>query len=321
MVTVRRSFCNAFTGNPYCHRNVGAIRNDLGPGGCRLELLASEPGANHVLFHGVSPNGRLLAVGWDSKKGGRTERGSYLLELATGNRTPLTHLNNAPSFSPDGRYLVSANYVGRELKTELVELDRRTGKTRTVASSPAFEWLATYSRNGRSILFNSTRTGASDLYRVDRNSGAIERLTSDPRYEAHGQMFGRQQQLIYHLQTADHDYDIIIADLRSRKSRKLAATPLEEAYPAASPNGKWIVFSGVATPGHNPNLYIMSADGRGNRRRLTHSEPKDAYATWSPDGRWLYFVRFLGEGAQIYRTPMRSGDCERRGAAPSAATR
>src|SRR5215210_3369149 len=81
-------------------------------GACAPQLISAAPGENHVLFQGVSPDGRMLAVGWDRGERPKTERGAFLLDLRTGKRIDLPGLNNAPSFSRNGRFLVSANYPG-----------------------------------------------------------------------------------------------------------------------------------------------------------------------------------------------------------------
>ncbi|MEO5613241.1 MAG: hypothetical protein ABIT68_10940 [Sphingomicrobium sp.] len=274
-----------------------------------MRQVASVPGENHVMFHGLSPDGRTLAVGWDRGSGANVERGAYLLDLRTGRRTALPHLNNAPSFSPDGRHLISANYASdRSLKTELVELDRRDGSARTFASGPSGEWLGSYASDGRWILFNSTRTGASDLYRIRRADGRIERLTDDPRYEAHAQFFDHDRQVIFHRQTAGDDFDIVIRDLSRRAERAVGVTPAEEGYPAISPDRRWIAFSAVTKAGQQPNLFVMRADGSG-RRQLTAGPSKDAYATWSRDGRSIMFVRFAPGGSKIMRLAVRNGNC------------
>jgi TolB protein len=278
---------------------------------CTATVVASGQGENHVLFHGVSPDGRTIAVGWDRGSGAAIERGAYLLDLRSGKRTEIAQLNNAASFSPDGRFLVSATYSSdRALRTEIMELDRHTGTARTFASAKSGEWLASYSADGRSILFNSTRSGGSDLYRVRRADNLVEKLSQDPRYEAHGQFFDGDRKIIFHRQVAGDDYDIVVLDVRSGETRALGVTPLEEAYPAISPDRRWIAFSAVAKAGEQPNIYTMRADGTG-RRRLTSSPAKDAYATWSPDGRWLYFVRFHDQGSRVYRLPVRGGACAR----------
>ena len=279
---------------------------------CPTEQVAGAPGENHVMFHGLSPGGRSLAVGWDRGSGQATERGAYLLDLRTGKRTDLPHLNNAPSFSPDGRFLVSANYAAdRSLRTEIVELDRRTALAKTFASSASAEWLASYSRDGRSILFNSTRTGGSDLYEADRVTGALRQLTSDPRYEAHASYIDGGRRIIFHRQTGGDNYDIVIRDLKSGAEQAVGTTAAEEAYPAMSPDGRWIAFGAVSEAGRQPNLYLMRRDGS-SRTRLTQGTAKDAYAAWSPDGRSLYFVRFDASGSAILRMKLHGGACAAR---------
>jgi TolB protein len=277
---------------------------------CPTEQVAGVAGENHVMFHGLSPDGRTLAVGWDKGSGADTQRGAYLLDLRTGKRSDLPHLNNAPVFSRDGKYLVSANYAGRPLRTEVVELDRKTVVTRTYASAESGEWLASYAPDGRSILFNSTRSGASDIYRARRDTGAVEQLTSDPRYEAHASFIDGGRRIIFHRQTEGDNYDLVIRDLKSGAEQLVGATPAEEAYPAMSPDGRWIAFSAVPEPGRQPNLYVMRRDDKG-RVRLTEGATKDAYATWSPDGRSIYFVRFSEGGSTILRLKIRGGACQR----------
>lgn len=276
---------------------------------CTPEIVSGSPGEGQSMFHGLSPDGRELAVGWESGSGESVRRGAFILDLRTGKRSELPHLNNAPSFSPDGRYLVAANYSGDPaLQTEVVELDRRTGTARTYASDPATEWLPSYSRDGKWVLFNSMRTGASDLYRVERATGQLERLTSGPTYEAQGQFFDKGRKILFHRNVQGDDYDVAILDLASGKSHSIGATALEEAYPAISRDGRWVAYSAIAAPGEKPNLYVMKPDGSG-RTRLTQGADQDAYATWSPDGRYIYFVRFHPEGGRVYRLGMRNGRC------------
>lgn len=275
---------------------------------CRIvPVTAAGEGAN--MFHGLSPNGRELAVGWERGEGDAVQRGVFILDLKSGKRKPVPQLNNAPSFSPDGRYLVAAHYSDDpNLRTEVVELDRRTGKTKTYASDPATEWLASYSGDGKWILFNSMRTGNSDLYRVERATGKVERLSGEANYEAQGQYFDGDRQIVFHRNVRGDDYDVAILDAKSGQSRAVGSTPLEEAYPAISRDGRWIAFSAVPEAGQEPNLYVMKADGSG-KTRLTSGPDKDAYATWSRDGRQLYFVRFAKDGGRIYRLKMKNGAC------------
>jgi TolB protein len=232
--------------------------------------------------------------------------------LRTGRRRDLAGLNNAPSFSPDGAKLVAANYPGpRELRMEIVELDLDRGTTRPLAPNPASEWLPSYSSDGRWVVFNSTRSGGSDLYRVHTRRGTVERLTDDPRYEAHAQFSRDGRRILFHRQIAGDDYGLALLDLRTRRVTEFPGSPREEAYPAFSPDQHQIAFgSDAGQQAGKTDIYVMKADGSG-RKRLTAHPDKDAYATWSPDGRFLYFMRQSDEGVSLYRLRMKGGDCNK----------
>ncbi len=291
---------------------AGPFPLERDPGGCRLEVLASVPGENHILFRGVSPDGRRLAVGWDRECGGTTERGAYLLDLRTGARRELAGINNAASFSPDGKRLVAANYpVVRGLRTEIVELELSSGAVRSLAPNEALEWLPSYSPDGNWVVFNSFRSGGSDLYRVDRRSGAVERLTDDPRYEAHAQYSRDGQRMIFHRQIEGDDYGLAILDLKTRTVRELPGSSGEEAYPAWSRDGRWIAYSGnQGQQNGKTDIFLMRADGSGSKRLTLHPD-KDAYATFSPDGRFLYFMRQSDTRVAVFRLEIRGNDCRR----------
>lgn len=63
-----------------------------------------------------------------------------------------------------------------------------------------------------------------------------------------------------------------------------------DAFPSASPDGKWVVFRSGRS-GHK-NLYIMDAlDGEmAALHRLTEGSWSDTMCNWSPDGDWIAFA-------------------------------
>jgi Tol biopolymer transport system component len=279
--------------------------------GCKIEHIAGIAGENHVLFRGVSPDGNWLALGWDRTIDNKIERGAYLVDLRSGERRELPGINNAASFSPDGKRLVAANYPGpRELKTEIVELDLATGTVRSLAPDPALEWLPSYSRDGKRVVFNSTRSGASDIYTVDIDTGRINRITSDDRYEAHAQLSDDGRQLLFHRQVKGSDYELVIRNLQNTKEAKINPTDHEEAYPEWSSDQKKIAFaSDIHQATGSTDIYVMDANGKKPIRLTSHSD-KDAYPTWSPDGRSLFYMRQSKNGVGIFRLRMKNGKCE-----------
>ena len=264
-------------------------------GGCTVERVALEDGVSQFQFNGLSPDGRMLAVGWE--RGGA--RGSYLLDLRTGARSELPAVfDNGASFSPDGRKLISAVRTP-DRRTDILELDRACGATRLIASDPGADFLPSYSRDMSRVYFNSYRTGASDLYVADLRTDTVQRLTTFDGYDAHAQLAPDQSRIAFHRNVGDNNYEVMLLDLRTGAERVLGASPGEDAYPAWSPDGRHLVFSSTrASQSGRNDLHVMTADGQGIHR-LTEGG-NDTYAAWAPNGREIYFVS-RREGYGVYR--------------------
>ena len=277
------------------------------PGGCRLERIAVETGVSSFAFDGFSPDGRWLAIGWQR---GDDERGTYLLDLRSGGRTPVPELNNGAAFSPDGRMLVNSVYSGAG-KTDIVVLDRATRARRVIAPHEEWDWLASYSPDGRSILFNSYRSGNSDVYLYDLGAEQLRRLTSTDRYEAHAQFSPDGRTIVFHRQVTEADFNLYLLDVETGRERQLTSSPREESYPSWSPDGQFIFYSSDRDNGPGKtDIFVMTKSG-GVIRKLTSHPAKDAYAFAAPDGEHLYFMSYR-EPQGVYRIKLESQvDCER----------
>lgn len=73
-------------------------------------------------------------------------------------------------------------------------------------------------------------------------------------------------------------------------AKKLTTNGKNNAFPALSPDGKWVVFRSGRS-GHK-NLYMMdAAEGEtGGLERLTDGPWTDTMCAWSPDGDWIAFA-------------------------------
>ncbi|KAF8377061.1 hypothetical protein HHK36_030434 [Tetracentron sinense] len=76
----------------------------------------------------------------------------------------------------------------------------------------------------------------------------------------------------------------------SNSYKKLTIGGKNNAFPSASPDGKWVAFRSGRS-GHK-NLYLMDAvEGeKGGIRRLTEGPWTDTMCNWSPDGDWIAFA-------------------------------
>lgn len=278
----------------------------IDPGGCIVELVASSEGENHVQFDGSSPDGRLYAVGWDDgsdeNASNVNQRGAYLLNLETGERTDIPLLNNVASFSPDGSQLVSASYQENG-RTDIVLYSLATGEAEVLAAHDNWDFLPSFSADGRQILFHSSRAGNPDLYLYDLESQALTRLTTGDNWEMHAQFSPDGAFVSYYERVSETNYDIRLLELSTGETIALTNAPSEEGYPSWHPDGEHLVFtSNRDRENGTADVYVMSRNGD-VLARLTDAPFYHGYPFWSPDGSFVYFTSYRAPQG-VYRIPM-----------------
>jgi len=289
-----------------CHAHNSAASLPAGDAtACVVEPVDVSPSEDRFSFRGLSPDGSKLAVGYSG--GPDSSRGTYLLDLNRRTRERIEQLNNGGSFSFDGRNLVAAvNRGGR--RWDIVELDLRTRQVAEIAPDSAADFLPSYSPSGRYIVFNSYRTGRSDLYLYERATRTLTRLTTFDGYDAHAQFSPDEHSIVFHREVTRGNYNLMLLDLQTRTERSLTSAPGEESYPALSPDGRYIAYSDDRdTPGKS-DIFIYSLDGRSSTR-LTSGGNTDTYANWSRDGRFISFNSRRSGRTGIYRIYMDGPRC------------
>jgi len=280
-----------------------AFEASIDPGGCMVEHVAVDPGRGQFHFDGLSPDGSMLAVGWDRNG---AESGLFLLDLNTGERSDIPNLNNGAVFSPDSKTLL--NVLPTENgRTDIVEYDLSTGEMTTIAPHDQWEWLASYSSDGGTVLFNSYRTGASDIYTYRKSDGELKQWTDFEGYEAHGQFSPDDSKVLFNRQedsgdfSSETDFNVYVLDLLSGDIVQLTDAPSEDGYPSWSPDGKTVVFaSDRAQESGELDIYLMRSNGD-DVRRITEHPAKDEYPFFSPDGKYIYFNSYRSDPKGIYR--------------------
>jgi TolB protein len=275
--------------------------------GCAIEAVAVAADRDQFSFRGVSPDGRLIAIGFSG--GSDSAKGTFLLDVATGQRTSIPELNNGGSFSPDGRFIVAAvNRGGR--RWDVVEYDRETHGLREIAPDSAADFLPSYSPDGSLIVFNSYRTGRSHVYVYDRSTQGLRRLTTFDGYDAHAQFAPDGRAIIFHREVARGDYNLVLFDFVTGLEHMLTSATGEESYPAFSPDGAYVVYSDDRRHPGASDLTVMAL-GTGAIVPLTNGGGRDGYATWTRDGRYIYFTSHRSGRIGVYRIEMKGRECAR----------
>ncbi len=136
-----------------------------------------------------------------------------------------------------------------------------------------------------------------DLYLGDATTGKrlkrLVRTTTNPRFEelrllySQGSFSPDSKHFAFTAQTEGRDV-LSIADIATGKVVQYDKLPVDGVLsPSYSPDGKHIVFSGVANA--VTDLYIVDADGK-NLRHITKDRYGDLMPSWSPDGTRIAFA-------------------------------
>ena len=181
---------------------------------------------------------------------------------------------------------------------------------RQLTKTPGYDAEATIRRDGKSIVFTSTRDGDLDIYTMDAKGRNVKRLTSEVGYDG-GPFFSFDgKKIVYR---AHHpkdpkeiaDYQALLKDglIRPTKleimvmnadgtgKRQVTNNGKANFAPFWHPDGKRIIFSSnMDDPrGRNFDLYMINEDGTG-LERITYYGEFDGFPMFTADGKRLIFA-------------------------------
>ncbi len=188
-----------------------------------------------------------------------------------------------------------------------------SGLTR-LFGTPGYDAEATLSRDGRKVVFTSTRDGDLDLYVMDADGKNVRRLTNEIGYDGGAFFSADGSQIVYRAyhpedpqQVQDFQrllaqklvrptqLDIWVMNADGSNKRRVTNNGAANFAPFFHPNGRQIIFSSNLTNprGRNFDLYLVNIDGTGLEQVTRHLE-FDGFPMFSPDGRKLVFASNRG---------------------------
>jgi len=212
---------------------------------------------------------------------------------------------NAPRWSPDGRYLsFLSGRPGKAKGTQVWLLDRMGGEaqqfTDVKGRISSYEW----SPDSKKLL----------LLMADRDPGD----TDDDKPAAQGANAKAPKPIVIDRYKFKQDVvgyltqrppRIYVYDLATKKADALTTESIEAGSPAWSPDGQWIAFLGKegkdAERYNTWNVYVIEARTGATPRQITHYDGSHSSASrarpeWSPDGTRLVYLQSSAAKLEAY---------------------
>jgi hypothetical protein len=127
--------------------------------------------------HGISPDGKLLAISDQSLSDGKSR--IYVLPITGG--TPRQITPQAPSYwhgwSPDGKTL--AYCAERSGEFDIYTIPAEGGEETRLTTAPGLDDGPDYSPDGKYIYFNSERSGSMQIWRMKADGSDQQQITTD----------------------------------------------------------------------------------------------------------------------------------------------
>jgi len=234
-----------------------------------------------------SPDGRRLA--YVSTKDGETD--IYVLELESGHVTRLTDdgsWNGNPTWSPDGAWVMydssrdGTNPAPDNSFRNLFVVRADGTERHRVTALPGYNGTPTWSRDGKTILFASNRSGTYKLYTMDLDGSNATLLTYGGgygRWSADGRtiLFAATEPGDVEVPDAPNSVRTISVD--GKTSVRLTSAG-DDWRPDWSPDERWIAFARKVGD-NGRQIFVIPAAG-GDPVRLTWDETVKDWARWRP---------------------------------------
>jgi Tol biopolymer transport system component len=179
-----------------------------------------------------------------------------------------------------------------------------------LTDTPGYDAEATFSTDGRKIVFTSMRDGDLDIYTMDADGRNVKRLTNELGYDG-GPFFSRDgKQIVYRANHPQTDAEVArykqllaqnliepnvleiwVMDADGSHKRQVTHLGAASFAPYFFPDGRRIIFSSnyPDVHGRDFNLFAVNADGTG-LEQITFNPSFDGFPMFSPDGRKLAFA-------------------------------
>ena len=186
-----------------------------------------------------------------------------------------------------------------------LEVSESTGRgvsPTKLISSTQYDGAPQFSPDSRKIVFQSERSGRSDIWVCDSEGVSARQLTSlggpivgTPRWSADG------RHIAFDARTQGHS-DIYVVDAEGGLPRRITTETSNDVVPSWSKDGRFVYFASNRM-GPRPEVWKVPVAG-GEAQQVTKHGGFAAFE--SSDGKYLYYAKF--DAAGVWRIPTEGGE-------------
>lgn len=233
---------------------------------------------------------------------------SFIYSLASGEHRSLVPGEKRPHFgaaSPDGSQVAFFVIEGPRATIWVADARGQNARPLTTEGFEALEQFQEWSPDGKALLYQSRRTGHSDLWILPIDGGTPRQLTRDIRDDVGG-AWSRDGKWIAFLSTRGKQTDVWVVPAAGGIEQRVTDNEFDEIGPLQWRPGTDTLTFGVLTQ-KNTVWALDLASGR--ERQLTQDSLRTSRFKVSPDGSQLLYVIDKPGGVQdLGLAPVAGGD-------------
>lgn len=231
----------------------------------------------------------------------------FVVSVTTGRTTPLVPSETRPhagSPSPDGAHI---GYLVVEGPRQTLWVADSLGRDPRQLTTEGFETFTAnvipWSPDSKEILYQSTRTGTTDLWVVPIDGGPARQLTNDIRND-YAESWSPDGKWVAFISDRGKQTDLWVVSSAGGEARRVTDDRLEEFEPAWRPGQSALTYRQATVSSGVFALDLAS----GTERRLTPDSIRTGGFWLSPDGTQFYYRTVRGGGSnELIVAPMAGG--------------
>jgi TolB protein len=251
-----------------------------------------------IAYPRLSANGNLIL--YQSNQEGPWS--IHVMDIKSGRHTDILvdeFNNNFPDWSYDRQSIAFTS--DRDGNEEIYIMNADGSGMKRITDHPGRDIHPYFAPDGKSLLFNSTRTnGSFDIFKYDLATGTITALSSSHEHETCARYSSDMKHIVYLRNGATAD-EIVVADSSNTRKKVITDTPnVYHGWPVFSHDSQWVFYSSQECGAYC--VYRSRPDGS-EKTQLTMpgSNIEDARVSLSRDGKFMIFNRRIGKSIEIRR--------------------